>query len=425
MRVLTSPADTGAVTLGFPQDVQTEAFDYPAKLFEPRVWTIPRNRPDRDVLAGAAQRVRASKRPLIVAGGGVLYSEATAALDRFARSTGMPVAETQAGKGALRFDHPQAIGAMGVTGTPGANRLARDADLVLVVGSRLSDFTSASNTAFAAADVQFVSINVAELDALKHGSLALVGDARASLTELESALEGWRVDKSYEQRIREEQDLWTREVDRIFTLDHRPLISQGEVIGILNACTDPTDVVVCAAGSLPGDLHKLWRTKTPGGYHLEYGYSTMGYEIAAGLGVKLAHPDRRVYVMVGDGSYLMMSQEIATAVQEGISLTILVLDNHGFSSIGGLSRSVGCDGFGTRYRRRGAAGELDGPCVEVDFVANAASMGARAVKAETRAQIQAALADARAPRRRAGDCRARRRRPACRRIRIMVGRAGG
>jgi 3D-(3,5/4)-trihydroxycyclohexane-1,2-dione acylhydrolase (decyclizing) len=395
MRVLTSPADAGAVTLGLPQDVHTEAFDYPSAFFEPRVWTIPRNRPDREALSKAAQLIRGSRRPLLIAGGGVLYSEATGALDRFARATGVPVAETQAGKGALPFDHPQAVGAMGVTGTPAANRLAREADLVLVVGSRLSDFTSASNSAFNPAGARFVSVNVAELDAVKHASLALVGDARAALTELESALEGWHVDDRYAQRVGEEQAAWTREVDRIFTLNHGPVISQGEVIGILNGFSDPTDVVICAAGSLPGDLHKLWRTRVPGGYHLEYGYSTMGYEIAAGLGVKLAQPERRVYVMVGDGSYLMMAQEIATAVQEGLSVTILVLDNHGFSSIGGLSQSVGCAGFGTRYRRRTGSGDLDGACVDVDFVANAASMGAHAVRAATRAQIEAALADAR------------------------------
>jgi 3D-(3,5/4)-trihydroxycyclohexane-1,2-dione acylhydrolase (decyclizing) len=395
MRVLTSPADTGAVTLGLPQDVQTEAFDYPSAFLEPRVWSIPRNRPDRDALRAASDLIRRCRRPLLIAGGGVLYSEATEALDRFARATGIAVAESQAGKGSLPFDHPQALGAMGVTGTPAANRLAREADLILAVGSRLTDFTSASNTAFGSPDVRFVSINVAELDALKHGSLALVGDARVTLTELQSALEGWRIDASYEQRVREEHAAWEREVDRIYHLDHGPLISQGEVIGILNELADPTDVVVCAAGSLPGDLHKLWRTKTPGGYHLEYGYSTMGYEIAAGLGVKLARPERHVSVMVGDGSYLMMAQEIATAVQEGVSLTILVLDNHGFSSIGGLSQSVGSGGFGTRYRRRTDTGELDGACVGVDFVANAASMGAEAVKAETRSQIEAALTHAR------------------------------
>jgi 3D-(3,5/4)-trihydroxycyclohexane-1,2-dione acylhydrolase (decyclizing) len=394
MRVLTSPADTGAVTIGLPQDVQTEAFDYPSAFFETRVWTIRRNRPDREALSAAARVIRDAKRPLLIAGGGVLYSEATRALDSFARATGVPVAETQAGKGALPFDHPQAVGAMGVTGTPAANRLAREADVVIAVGSRLSDFTSASNTAFAAEGVRFVSINVSELDAFKHASLALVGDARATLDDLTAVLEGWRVSGEYGRRICAEQTNWTSEVDRIYAPGSGAIISQAAVIGILNGFCDPTDVIVCAAGSLPGDLHKLWRTKTPGGYHLEYGYSTMGYEIAAGLGVKLAQPDRRVYVMVGDGSYLMMSQEIVTAIQENISLTILVLDNQGFASIGGLSQSVGCEGFGTRYRRRSPSGELDGAPIEVDFVANAASMGAHAIRAGSRREIEDALVQA-------------------------------
>jgi len=395
MRVLTSPADTGAVTLGLPQDVQAEAFDYPVSFFEPRVWTIPRNRPDRDRLTAAADLIRGASQPLMIAGGGVHYSEATVALDRFARATGIPVAETQAGKGALPFDHPQSVGAIGATGTAAANRLARDADVVIVVGSRLSDFTTASNTAFGRGRVRFVSLNVTELDAYKLGALALVGDARVSLQDLGEALAGWHVRDSYVTQIAAEKQAWEREVDRLYSPGDGPVMSQSEVIGILNDFAGPTDVVVCAAGSLPGDLHKLWRTRTPGGYHLEYGYSCMGYEIAGGLGVKLAQPDRDVYVMIGDGSYLMMAQEIVTAVQERVKLTVLVLDNHGFASIGGLSASVGCSGFGTRYKQRGASGELDGACIDVDFVANAASMGARAVRAATRQEIRRALEEAR------------------------------
>jgi 3D-(3,5/4)-trihydroxycyclohexane-1,2-dione acylhydrolase (decyclizing) len=394
MRVLTSPADTGAVTLAFPQDVQAEAFEFPSELFERRVWTVARNRPDTAAVAAAASVIRQSSRPFIVAGGGVLYSEATGALRAFAEATGIPVGETQAGKGALPFDHPQAVGAVGVTGTSAANRLARDADVVIVVGSRLSDFTTASKSAFAADDVRFVAINVTELDALKHAALPLVGDARVSLEELQTALAGWRVSASYASQTCAEKRQWEQEVDRIYHLNHGPVISQGEVIGLLNEASAPDAVVLCAAGSLPGDLHKLWRTRTPGGYHLEYGYSCMGYEIAGGLGVKLARPERDVYVMVGDGSYLMMAQEIATAVQEGLTLTILLLDNHGFSSIGGLSQSVGCDGFGTQYRRRSASGELDGSTVEIDFVANAASMGAHAERASSRDEIARALASA-------------------------------
>jgi len=395
MRVLTSPADTGAVTLALPQDVQAEAAEFPAALFETRTWTIPRNRPDAEAVQAAAVTIRASSRPLIVAGGGVLYSEATEALARVADATGIPVAETQAGKGSLRFDHPQAVGAIGATGTPQANRLAHEADLVIAIGSRLSDFTTASKTAFAGEQVRFIAINVAELDAYKHAALPLVGDARACLDELLAAVAGWRVPSTYAGSIASQRAAWEKEVDRIYQLDHGPVISQGEVIGLLNTFAAPTDVVVCAAGSLPGDLHKLWRTGAPGSYHMEYGYSCMGYEIAGGLGVKMALPDREVYVMVGDGSYLMMAQEISTAVQEGIKLTILLLDNHGFASIGALSESVGCEGFGTRYRHRGASGELDGPPVSIDFVANAASLGAHAVRAASRDEIQRALEAAR------------------------------
>src|SRR5207237_8638747 len=288
MRVLTSPADTGAVTLAFPQDVQAEALDFAPNLFEPRTWTLGRKRPDGAAVGAAAAAIRQSSRPFIVAGGGVLYSEATGALRAFAEATGVPVGETQAGKGALPFDHPQAVGAVGVTGTSAANRLARDADVVIVVGTRLSDFTTASKSAFAAERVRFIAINVTELDALKHSALPLVGDARVSLEELQAALAGWRVSASYASEMCSEKRQWEQEVDRIYHLNHSPVISQGEVIGLLNEAADANAVVLCAAGSLPGDLHKLWRTRTPGGYHLEYGYSCMGYEIAGGLGVKLA-----------------------------------------------------------------------------------------------------------------------------------------
>ena len=394
MRVLTSPAETGAVTLALPQDVQAEAAEFPEALFESRVWTIPRNRPDAAAIRQAASLIRASSRPIVVAGGGVLYSEATGALAAFARATGIPVGETQAGKGSLPFDAPQAVGAIGVTGTTAANRLARTADLVIVVGSRLSDFTTASKTAFAAEGVRFININVAELDAWKHAALPLIGDARVTLEELAAALGSWRVPASYATEIGSEKAGWEREVDEIYAPSRAPVMSQGEVIGIVNELSAPDAVVVCAAGSLPGDLHKLWRTRTPGSYHLEYGYSCMGYEIAAGLGIRMAEPNRDVYVMVGDGSYLMMAQEIATAVQERVKLTVLVLDNEGFASIGGLSRAVGCGGFGTRYQRRSDSGELDGPPVGVDFVANAASMGAHAVRAASREAIQQALRDA-------------------------------
>src|SRR5690554_169449 len=306
MRVLTSPAETGAVTLALPQDVQTMAYDYPVDLFEKRVWHIPRNRPDAGALRRASEWVRQSRQPLIIAGGGVLYSEATDMLRRFAEQTGIPVVETQAGKGALPYDHPAALGAMGTTGTEGANVIAREADLIIGIGTRYSDFTTASKTAFQHENVRFININVAEFDAYKHSSIPLVGDARATLEELLPLLEGWQVSPAYRARAAEYNRKWDAEVERIYNLEHGPLISQGEVIGVVNTLSQPQDVVLCAAGSLPGDLHKLWRTRDPKGYHLEYGYSCMGYEIPGGIGVKLADPEREVYVMMGDGTYLMM-----------------------------------------------------------------------------------------------------------------------
>lgn len=394
MRVLTSPAETGAVTLGMPQDVQTEAYDYPEALFRDRDWAIQRPRGDAQAMETAARWIREAKAPLIVAGGGVLYSEACPALADFAATTGIPVAETQAGKGALRYDHSQAMGAMGVTGTPGANILGREADLVIGIGTRYSDFTSASKTAFQNPAVRFVNINVAEFDAFKHAALPLVADARAALEELSVLLATHSVSSEYGDRIRAYRELWEREVDRLYGLGHGPPISQGEVIGTVNSAAGDRDVVVCAAGSMPGDMHKLWRTKSPGTYHMEYGYSTMGYEIAAGLGIKMADPDREVYVMVGDGSYLMMAQEIATSIQEGAKLNIVVVDNLGFASIGGLSTACGTGGFGTHYRQR-RNGSLDGAPVSVDFVANARSLGARSRRASTQAELESALEDMR------------------------------
>jgi 3D-(3,5/4)-trihydroxycyclohexane-1,2-dione acylhydrolase (decyclizing) len=393
MRVLTSPAQTGAVTLALPQDVQSEAWDYPEEMFDKRVWHICRPEADRAILARAADAIRAAKRPLIIAGGGVLFSEATGALAQFAAATGIPVGETQAGKGSLPFDHPQNLGAIGVTGTPGANIAARDADVVIAIGTRLSDFTTASKTAFQNPDVRFVNINVAEFDAYKHAGLPLIADARAALEDLGRALAGYRVDEPYASCIGQWKDRWERETDRLYSLRHGPPISQGEAVGAVNAASRPQDVVVCAAGSLPGDLHKLWRTRQPNGYHLEYGYSCMGYEIAGGLGVKMADPSREVYVMLGDGSFLMMSSEIATSVQEGYKLNIVLLDNHGFSSIGGLSNAIGSHGFGTDYRCRTESGHLDGQHVPIDFVALCQGLGARAVRARTREELEKALAD--------------------------------
>jgi 3D-(3,5/4)-trihydroxycyclohexane-1,2-dione acylhydrolase (decyclizing) len=400
MRVLTSPAETGAVTLALPQDVQAEAYDYPAALFEPRVWTIARARPDRGRLQEAAGLIRASVRPMIVAGGGVLYSEATDALRRFVDATGIAVGETQAGKGSLPDPHPLCLGGVGATGTRAANVLAREADLVIVIGSRLSDFTTASKTAFQHERVRFIAINVAEIDAGKQGALPLVGDARAVLEELLPLLEGYRVSAEHSETIAGLTQAWRAEVDRVCNLQSamcnlQSPIRQAHVIGVLQDTLAPTDVIVCAAGSLPGDLHKLWRARDPKGYHLEYGYSCMGYEIAGGLGVKLAAPDRRVYVLVGDGSYLMMAQEIVTAVQERVTMTIVLLDNAGFASIGGLSESLGSGGFGTRYRQRNPeTGELDGGVLPLDLAANAESLGATVWRANTIAAFRDALARA-------------------------------
>jgi 3D-(3,5/4)-trihydroxycyclohexane-1,2-dione acylhydrolase (decyclizing) len=394
MRVLTSPADTGAVTISLPQDVQTEAFDFPEEFFRKRIWIIPRNRCDQSLLSRAAEWIRASKKPLIIAGGGVLYSESSETLSTFARTTGIPVCETQAGKGSLAYNHSQEVGALGVTGTPGANILAREADLILGIGTRYSDFTSASKTAFQNPAVRFININVSEFDAFKHAALPLTGDARATLEDLQVATAGFQVAEDYRARIARFRDDWEKEVDRIYGVRKDPPISQGEVIGVVNETTEARDILVCAAGSLPGDLHKLWRTRQPGGYHMEYGYSCMGYEVAGGLGAKMAHPEREVFVLVGDGSYLMMAQEIVTSIQEGLKLNIVLLDNHGFSSIGGLSRSCGNEGMGTNYRyRRGA--KYDGENLPVDFVANAASLGAWAVRARTTEELQAAIASSR------------------------------
>src|SRR5712692_9811364 len=401
MRVLTSQAETGAVTLALPQDVQTEAFDYPAEFFERRTWHVARSLPDASSLDRAVEIIRASKRPLIIAGGGVIYSEATEVLKRLVRRTGVPVAETQAGKGSLPFDHAGALGGVGATGTLAANRVAAKADLVIGVGTRYSDFTTASRTAFQSSDVRFVNVNVADLDSHKLGGLPLTGDARATLKALDKRLQGWSVDEAYRDEYERLRADWDREVSRLYNLGHSPLPAQSEVLGAVNDLSAPRDVVVCAAGSMPGDLHKLWRTRDGKGYHVEYGYSTIGYEIAGGLGVKLADPSREVYVMVGDGSYLMMAQEIVTSIQEHAKLTIVLVDNEGFASIGGLSRSKGMDGFGTRYMYRsdGSLGDdavhNDGARLPVDLALNAQGLGAHVFRARNIEELRDALVAAR------------------------------
>ena len=397
MRVLTSPAETGAVTLALPQDVQAEAYEYPEAFFHKRVWHIPRNRPDRTALEQAAAWIRASRRPLIIAGGGIIYSEAIHILKRFVDQTSIPVGETMAGKGSLQYELPLNLGAIGATGTFAANRIAKEADLVIGIGTRYSDFTTASKTAFQHPGVRFININVAEFDASKHLALPLVGDAQATLEELLELLYGYNVEESHFLQAVELHAEWDMEVECIYAIRHSPLPSQGELIGAVNELSAADSIMVCAAGSLPGDLHKLWRARNPKNYHLEYGYSCMGYEIAGGLGAKMAAPDRDVYVMVGDGSYLMMNSEIVTSIQENYKLIIVLLDNHGFKSIGGLSRSLGQDGFGTRYAypRNGILpGDGAGSDVQtlpVDLATNARSLGAHVIECKTYADFVAAL----------------------------------
>ena len=395
MRTLTDPIDTGTVTVCIPQDVQAEAYDWPEELFSTRVWHVTRPRPDVDALARAAAQIRSAKRPLIVAGGGVIYSEATSALRSFAEATGIPVGETQAGKGSLAFNHPQSVGAIGSTGSTAANALARDADVVIGIGTRYSDFTTASRTAFQHPGVTFVNINVASLDAAKHAGTQLVGDARETITELAGALAGWSVSAAYQDRALALALAWDETVEQAYHLGHGPLPAQSEVIGVVNDVSGPRDVVVCAAGSMPGDLHKMWRTRDPKGYHVEYGYSCMGYEIAGGIGAKMAEPDRDVYIMVGDGSYLMMSQELVTAVQERIKVIVILVQNHGFASIGALSDEVGSGRLGTWYRYRDeTSGRLTGDNLPVDIAANAESLGVTVLRADSIASFRAALVQA-------------------------------
>jgi 3D-(3,5/4)-trihydroxycyclohexane-1,2-dione acylhydrolase (decyclizing) len=402
MRVLTSPAETGAVTVALPQDVQAEAYDWPAELLEPRVWVVPRARPDRELVMRAAELLAGSKRPMIVAGGGVLYSDATDALDAFSRRFGIPVTETQAGKGSLPWDHPMQLGSVGASGGSAGNHAAHDADLVLAIGTRLSDFPTMSWSSWQDPDVRFVAVNVAEMDAAKAAALPLVGDARVTLDELGAALEardwaGVPADRrAVAERWREE---WNDEVDRVRHLASPEHVSQPEAIRLVNEAAGDDGVVVCAAGGLPGDLHKTWRASGPGSYHLEYGYSTMGYEIAGGLGVAMAAPERHVFVMVGDGSYLMLSAEIATACQEGIDLTIVLLDNHGFRCIRNLSGACGGDnGFNDFRIRDPGTGALDGPVLSIDYVANAASLGAAVLVAHDPGQLAEVLTTARVKR---------------------------
>ncbi|MGJ9421713.1 3D-(3,5/4)-trihydroxycyclohexane-1,2-dione acylhydrolase (decyclizing) [Aeromicrobium sp. CF3.5] len=384
VRVLTDPVETGAVTLAMPQDVQAEAHDWPDELFATRTWHVARPLPEPDALSRVVAAIRRAERPLIVSGGGTIYAGADRALRALAEATGLPVAETQAGKGSLPFDHPRSVGAIGSTGTTAANALAAEADLVIGVGTRYSDFTTASRTVFAHPDVQFVNLNVAAFDAHKLSAIPLVADALRGLEALTEQLAGWTTDADHTARATQLAAEWDAIVTSAYQRDERPLPAQSQVLGVVNELSAPADVVVCAAGSMPGDLHKLWRTRDRKGYHVEYGFSCMGYEIAGGLGVAMAADDagedRDVFVMVGDGSYLMMNTELVTAVQEDRKIIVVLVQNHGFASIGALSESLGSQRFGTRYRARTGSG-LDGDILPVDLAANAASLGADVIVA--------------------------------------------
>lgn len=397
MRVLTSPSETGAVTLSMPQDVQTHAYDFPEELFSERTWTIQRLRPDSSVLRTAADWISKAKKPVIIAGGGVIYSDACSALHRFASRTGIPVGETFAGKGATRYDADYNLGGLGATGTRYAIEIAGEADVVIGIGTRYSDFTTASKSVFQNPDVRFININVSEFDAFKHAALPVTGDARAVLEELDAALENYGVEAGYREKIKRYNKAWDEEVTRIYEEGNstKPPIDQAVVIGALNEFMDDRDIMINASGSAPGDLHKLWRATDPKNFHLEYGYSTMGYEIAAGLGAKMAAPDREIYVICGDGGYLMNNHELVTAVQEGIKFTVLLLNNNGFASIGGLSESIGGERFGTQYRFRDElSGQITGSHLPVDLAKNAESLGVEVIRATDRASLQDALTQA-------------------------------
>lgn len=395
MRVLTDPAETGAVTICLPQDVQAEAYDWPAELFAKRVWHVPRPVPEPAALDRAAAVIRAARRPVLIAGGGVIYSEASDALVALAEATGIPVLDTQAGKGAIGWDHPCAAGGVGATGNAAANALAAEADVVIGVGTRYTDFTTASHTAFRHPDVRFVNLNVKAFDAAKHAAQMVVTDARAGLTALRAELAGYRVEESYTRAVTELVADWARVTEECYQRGHGPLPAQTEVFGALNELMGSEDVLINAAGSMPGDLQALWRAASPVQYHLEYGYSCMGYEIPAAMGAKLARPSSEVVAVVGDGSYQMAPQEIATIVAEGLKVVLVILENHGWSSIGALSESVGSQRFATRYRlREQRTGMLDGAPVPLDIAANLRSYGIEVLQPASVAEFRQAYTTA-------------------------------
>ena len=393
MRVLTDPAETGAVTLALPQDVQAEAYDYPESFFAKRVWVVDRRPPSAESIARAVRLLAGKKRPLIIAGGGVRYSEAERELTAFAEAFGIPVAETQAGKSSIAWNHPLAVGGVGVTGTLAANRLAREADLIIGVGTRYSDFTTASKWAFRNPDVCFLNLNVNAFDAAKLSGVSLVCDAKAGLTALLEAAKqtGWRGGYA-DGEIAALKAEWDREVDRLYGLESEQGLTQTRALGVINETIGPNAVILNASGSLPGDLHRLWRCERPNTYHMEYGFSCMGYEVSGGFGVALAEPDREVYALVGDGGYLMLHSELLTSLQERTKFTILLFNNHGYQCIHNLQRENGSDGFGNEFRFRDeATGRLTGEYLPVDYAANAASFGAKSYKVGTAEELREAL----------------------------------
>jgi 3D-(3,5/4)-trihydroxycyclohexane-1,2-dione acylhydrolase (decyclizing) len=395
MRILADPAETGAVTIAMPEDVQAESYAYPENFFAKRVYTIERPGTSAESVRAAADLIRQARRPLIIAGGGVHYSDATDALDKFASGTGIPVAVTQAGKGAVIDSHPSCLGAIGVTGTASANAIALEADLIICLGTRLSDFTTASKAQFQNPRVRFIGINVHASDARKHGALPLIGDARAVLRQLATALSGWRITPGYRSGIQRARMAWNQTRATLVAPKRGVALTQAQVIDEVNRACGAEGTMVHAAGGLPGDVHKLWRSHAPNDYHSEYGYSCMGYEIAGAIGVKLAQPDREVIAFVGDGSYLMLHTEIVTAVQEGVKLTIVLVDNHGYGCIHGLQRGCGGNSFGNEFRRRThKSARLEGQVAPVDFVKNAESLGATAVRAANATELRSALASA-------------------------------
>ncbi|MCM3627013.1 3D-(3,5/4)-trihydroxycyclohexane-1,2-dione acylhydrolase (decyclizing) [Paenibacillus glycanilyticus] len=398
MRVLTDPAETGAVTLALPQDVQTEAYDYPEAFFSKRIHYIDRRPPAQDAVQRAAELLRGKKRPLIIAGGGALYASATNELRAFAEAFHIPVAETQAGKSVLPWNHPLNVGAVGVTGTLAANLLAREADVVIGVGTRYSDFTTSSKSAFTNEEVQFINLNVSTLDAAKWGGAALTGDAKLGLTLLADALAATGYKSTYaDNEIADLKKTWDAEVDRLYALEHEQGLAQTHALGVIQNTIDPSSVIVCAAGSLPGDLHRLWRPEQPKTYHMEYGFSCMGYEVSGAFGAALATAgeDREVYAVVGDGSYFMLHSELITSLQEGVKITILLFDNHGFQCIHNLQRGHGSEGFGNEFRYREAStGKLTGSYMPIDFAAHARSLGAKSYKVSSSEELKAALEQA-------------------------------